>query len=80
MSKGRVVYQDWDGYWVNERWGSSRAGTVHRTQREAVAAARGMLLSVGGGELMVRGADFCICSRETVRVGNERRSIVVLEH
>ena len=80
MSKGRMVYQDWDGYWVNERVGSGRVGSLHRTQREAVAAAREMLLRVGGGELTVHGADYSICSRETVRGGSERRSTGELEH
>jgi hypothetical protein len=80
MSKGRNVYQDWDGYWVNERLGSGRVGSLHRTQRAAVAAAREMLLSVGGGELTVRDADNRVSSRETVGGGNERRSIRGLEH
>lgn len=65
MSKDRIVYKRGDE-WVNKRNDSERASSVHSTQHEAEAAARGMLRNQGGGELTTKGIDGRIRSKDTI--------------
>jgi len=60
-----------DGSWSNKKDGSSRAGSLHETQREAIDAARDMLVNSGGGELKVQGVDGKIRSKDTIPPGND---------
>jgi hypothetical protein len=52
------------GGWVTKRGGQS--GSVHRTQAEAVAAARRSALEAGGAEVVIHRADGRIRSRDSV--------------
>lgn len=68
MSKGkdRTVYRRDDGNWANKRNDADRASSLHRTQREAEQAAKGMLRNQGGGELTTKGLDGKIRSKDTI--------------
>ena len=72
MSKGRdrMVYRR-DGQWVNKRNDASRASSLHGTQREAEAEARNMLFKQGGGELITKGLNGKIRSKDTIAPGND---------
>lgn len=63
----RMVYRREDGKWANKRADASRASSVHGTQGEAERAAKAMLKNVGGGELVVKGFDGRIRSKDTIR-------------
>jgi len=67
MAKGkdRIVFKR-DGEWVNKRVDADRAGSVHPTQVDAERAARGMLRRTGGGELITKGTDGRIRSKDTI--------------
>ncbi|MGE5341481.1 MAG: DUF2188 domain-containing protein [Candidatus Omnitrophota bacterium] len=82
MSKNqdRTVYKREDGLWVNKRNDSRGASTIHKTQREAEAAAKEMLENEGGGELTIMGVDGKIRSKDTVFPGNDPRSRKDTEH
>jgi len=73
MSKGRdrTVFRRPDGNWVNKRNDSEKASSLHRTQREAEQAAKGMLGNQGGGELTTKGLDGKIRSKDTISPGND---------
>ena len=73
MSKGRdrIVFQRDDGQWVNKRLDADRAGSVHGTQDEAARAAHDMLAGGSGGELIIKGRDGLIRSKDTVPPGND---------
>lgn len=73
MSKGRdrTVTKRADGQWANKRLDASKASTLHSTQAEANAAARGMLTKSGGGELMTMGRNGRIRSKDTIAPGND---------
>ncbi len=73
MSKGddRIVYRRSDGKWVNKRVGAERATSIHDTQREAVERARSNLQRHGGGELIVKGRDGKIRSKDTIAPGRD---------
>ena len=77
MSKprDRTVSRRPDGTWENKRNDASRAGSVHRTQKEAQAAARSMLKKQGGGELTTKGVDGKIRDKNTVAPGNDPRAV-----
>lgn len=72
MSKGRdrMVYLR-DGQWVNKRNDADRASSLHRTQFEAEAEARKMLHKQGGGELITKGRNGRIRSKDTIAPGND---------
>jgi Uncharacterized protein conserved in bacteria (DUF2188) len=72
MSKGRdrVVSKGEDG-WENKRLDASKASSLHKTQQEAIEAARKMLGTQGGGELIVKGLDGKIRSKDTIAPGND---------
>jgi hypothetical protein len=73
MSKGRdrTVSKRQDGKWENKRNDASRASTVHDTQQEASNDARTMLQNSGGGELIIKGKDGKIRSKDTIPPGND---------
>ena len=73
MSKDRdrMVYKRPDGTWANKRKDASKASSTHKTQADAVAAAKGMLKNQGGGELTTQGRDGRIRSKDTVPPGND---------
>jgi hypothetical protein len=69
-NQDRTVYRREDGTWVNQRTGAERASSVHRTQVEALQAAREMLSKQGGGELTTMGVHGRIVSQDTIAPGN----------
>lgn len=73
MSKGRdrTVFRRPDGNWVNKRNDSDRASSLHRTQKEASGTANRMLRNQGGGELIIKGVDGRIRSKDTIPPGND---------
>jgi hypothetical protein len=73
MSKpqDRTVYRNDKGEWVNKANGNSRATSVHRTQQEAIDAARTNLHNQGGGELTVQGRNGRFRSKDTIAPGND---------
>jgi len=73
MSKDRdrTVSRREDGSWENKRNDASRASSVHRTQKEADAAAAEMLHNQGGGERTTKGVDGRIRSKDTISPGND---------
>ena len=73
MSKGRdrTVSQRPDGSWANKRHDAAKASSVHKTQREAEKAAREMLSNQGGGELITKGENGKIRSKDTIAPGND---------
>ena len=73
MSKkqDRMIYRTPDGKWVNKRLGASKASSVHDTQKEAEDAGRNMLRNQGGGELITKGLNGKIRSKDTIKPGND---------
>jgi len=73
MSKDRdrMVYKRPDGSWVNKRNDAGKASSLHPTQQNAVDAARDMLKHQGGGELVTKGLDGKIRSKDTIPPGND---------
>lgn len=64
-----------DDGWAAEREGASRASSVHRTQAEAIDAARDYLGNQGGGELNIHGRDGAIRAKDTIAPGNDPSNI-----
>lgn len=73
MSKGRdrVISRRPGGEWENKRIDADRASSLHATQREAEASARAMLKKQGGGELITKGVDGRIRSKDTIAPGRD---------
>jgi len=74
MSKGRdrIIYKRPDDEkWVNKRIDADRATSVHNTQGGAERAARENLKNQGGGELIIKGLDGKIRSKDTIPPGND---------
>lgn len=73
MSKpqDRMVFQRDDGTWVNKRNDASRASSVHDTQAAAQREAKRLLQSQGGGELITKGVNGQIRSKDTIAPGND---------
>ena len=73
MSKDRdrMVYKRDDGKWANKRNDADKASSLHDTQREAEQAARDMLKNQGGGELITKGLDGKIRSKDTIAPGSD---------
>jgi hypothetical protein len=67
----RIVFRNEAGDWANKRNDASKAASLHRTQREAEAAARSILRNAGGGELTTKGEDGRIRSKDTIAPGND---------
>lgn len=66
-----MVYRRTDGQWANERNDADRASSLHNTQAAAEQAAREMLHNQGGGELITKGRDGKIRSKDTIAPGND---------
>jgi len=62
----RIVYRRPDGRWANKRIGASQPASIHDTQSEAAEKAREMLRKSGGGELIIKGLDGKIRSKDTI--------------
>ena len=73
MSKGRdrTVYRREDGQWANKRNDADKASSLHDNQGEANKAAKEMLHNQGGGELIIKGLDGKIRSKDTIAPGND---------
>ena len=67
----RTVFRRKDGTWVNKKNDSDKASSLHPTQGEATDAANTMLKNQGGGELIIKGLDGKIRSKDTVPPGND---------
>lgn len=82
MSKGRdrMVFRRGDGKWVNKRNDVDKASSVHVTQKDAEAKAREMLKNQGGGELITKGRDGKIRSKDTIAPGNDPNPPKDTEH
>ena len=66
MAKGRIVFKNENGMWANEKMGAEKASSLHETQKQAENAARKMLKSEGGGELITKGLNGKIRSKDTI--------------
>ena len=62
----RIVFKRDDGKWVNKRTDADRASSVHETQGGAEQTARDMLKNSGGGELITKGENGRIRSKDTI--------------
>jgi hypothetical protein len=73
MSKGRdrVISQRPDGQWANKRNDADKASSLHGTQKDAIKTAKDMLGKQGGGELITKGTDGKIRSKDTIAPGND---------
>lgn len=73
MAKGtdRIVYRRPSGEWVEKSTTSGHAASVHKTQSAAIEAAHSTLERQGGGELITKGLDGRIRSKDTVSPGND---------
>ncbi len=82
MSKktDRMVYKRDDGQWANKKNSAGKASSLHSTQKSAEQSARTMLNNQGGGELITKGLDGQIRSKDTIGGGNDPRSIKDTEH
>lgn len=82
MSKGRdrTISRRPDGNWENKRNDAERASSLHRTQREAVKVGKEMLTKQGGGELITKGVDGKIRSKDTIAPGNDPNPPKDTEH
>jgi len=67
----RIVYRTEDGKWANKKVSGDRVSSNHDTQKEAEDTARHQIKSDGGGELITKGLDGKIRSKDTIAPGNE---------
>lgn len=67
----RIVFRNDDGAWANKRVDAKRAGSIHSTQVAAEGEARAMILNAGGGELITKGRDGRIRSKDTIAPGHD---------
>lgn len=68
--RDRTVFER-DGEWVQKRNDAGRVSGKHPTQKAAVDEAKGMLENSGGGELIIKGRDGKIRSKDTIAPGND---------
>ena len=66
-----MVYQRDDNKWANKRNDADRASSLHDSQGEAIRAARENLKNQGGGELITKGENGKIRSKDTIPPGND---------
>jgi hypothetical protein len=57
--------------WENKRNDADKASSLHRTQKEAEQAAKGMLKNQGGGELTTKAVNGKIRSKDTIAPGKD---------
>jgi len=70
--RDRTVYQRSDKLWANKRNDADKASSLHKTQGEAIKAAKEMLTNQGGGELAVKGrGNEPIRSKDTIPPGKD---------
>jgi Uncharacterized protein conserved in bacteria (DUF2188) len=69
--RDRVISKRPDGQWANKRNDADKASSLHRTQKEAIKAGKDMLGNQGGGELITKGEDGKIRSKDTIAPGND---------
>ncbi|MFZ2324900.1 MAG: DUF2188 domain-containing protein [Ignavibacteriaceae bacterium] len=70
-SSDRIIFKRDNGEWVNKKVDSDKASSIHRNQREAENAAREMLKKSGGGELITKGLNGKIRSKDTIDPRND---------
>ena len=68
--RDRTVFRKTEG-WAEKRNDAERAGGIYKTQGEAVEAARKTLQKHGGGELIIKGRDGRIRSKDTIAPGRD---------
>ena len=61
--------------WAAIKEGATRASSLHRTQAEAIDAAREYLGNQRGGELNIHGRDGSIRAKDTIAPGNDLRNV-----
>lgn len=66
-----MVYRRSDGTWVNKRNDADKASSLHATQADALRVAHQNLVNQGGGELITKGVDGQIRSKDTIAPGND---------
>jgi hypothetical protein len=76
----RIVYQLPDGSWANKRLAATRPADTHKTQQQAAAAAHRMIENQGGGELIIKGRNGQIRSKDTIPPGNDPKPPKDKEH
>jgi hypothetical protein len=62
----RIVYRREDSKWVNKKLDAEKASSLHDTQISAEQSAREILKNSGGGELITKGIDGKIRSKDTI--------------
>lgn len=67
----RIVFRNNNGDWANKKVSNDRATSLHKTQKEAEKAAKADLKKQGGGELIVKGTDSKIRSKDTIAPGKD---------
>ena len=72
---GYSVTRGNDGSWQVKRDGTARAFSRHSTQADAAKAAKSYSANNGGGEVSISGTDGKIRAKDTVKPGNDPRSI-----
>ena len=82
MSKDRdrIIYRRSDKKWVNKKISSGNASSIHDSQKEAEDAARAMLQNQGGGELITKGLNDKIRSKDTIKPCNDPNPPKDTEH
>lgn len=70
-TNNRIVYKREDGQWVNKKTAADKASSLHNTQHDAENVAREMLKNTGGGELITKGLNGRIRSKDTIAPGND---------
>ena len=78
--KNRIVFRRSDGNWINKRCDASKASGLFTNQQDAINSARNMLRNSGGGELIVKGTNGRIRSKDTIAPGNDPNPPKDLEH
>ena len=78
--RDRVISKRPDGQWANKRNDADKASSLHRTQKEAIEAAKDMLGNQGGGELITKGEDGKIRSKDSIAPGNDSNPPRDTEH
>lgn len=71
----RIVYKNANGDWVNKKLQNEQASSLHKTQKAAEDKARSQMKKEGGGELINKGLDGKIRSKDTIAPGNDPKSI-----
>jgi hypothetical protein len=69
-ARDRTIYRKPEG-WAEKRNDATRAGGVYKTQGEAIEAAKQTLHKQGGGELIIKGRDGRIRSKDTIPPGRD---------